>query len=998
MHDLKSKTLIDSRFEVIERIGAGGMGIVYKAQQVGFDRIVALKVLLPQLLMEPQSVSRFELEAQALAALSHRNISLFYAYGVWQGRAPYIAMEYIDAPDMAALLIQQGGTLPWKRTLSIVRQIAEGVACAHKAGIIHRDLKPSNVCVLSDESGEDLVKVMDFGLAKFIDEDGLARQKLTRTGVTVGSPLFMSPEQVQGMPATPASDIYSIGCIMYQSLFGRPPHNADNMFDALAEKMYTEIPLPKAEEIKYYPPQIVRVLEVALARDPADRYKTVSDFVDAIAEIESNSAKLRDAKIHWVGKSRANVGGNSLRGISRGRIAISISLVALSLTLLIVAFNQPLLEIIAGQITRSNDTKSMENALAAARSFESISAYSQSASFYDAALSASRASSDAWQTTEIALAEAAMLKKCKMEDRRQAALGEIETTFAAALKCDRFLRQRKDVQRQFVVACLMAISEWKPKQPLDAAEVNFIPANLEQMGFEDEAALARTVWLLFEKPIRHPVEYMHTTMTAAFDLIENGLDAPYAKDKWRFSQSAIEGTHGDSEAAKRLLPIVSRLCRGPKNVIDLNKLLQAVYALQEETENRDDLEVVSSCDHALFDFVSKQNVKERMHFYRHAIAAQTKLRYWGVAQYFDWFEYESALANELLEQQQPEQAIALYEAGVKAGTNDQFRLDPKDLDEFVENNKMGIAEILEKQARWTEAEVLLKPLKLANRGFVHYLQANAIAHTRGLDAALKEMQPVPELPVMCATGRFDLAVAAVSRWKADTKVFDEKQSATLTLAEYAAATGDKNLALSYIKEVLEQTKSLPLEQKDIKLARQYLEYGRALALCERFDEAKVALAESLKYAQAAGDAATDISVSANYELGNLLLDSGDYVQAAKHFSDSEYGAEQLKWTKNVPYRCTLTAHAFANKDLSAAHREAARAAHEVNGVTNWMECVALVWQAEVYLAEGEREPAKRNVRQAMAHMKMAVRIVPTWALCRDYAHTLRLAKKLGISN
>lgn len=213
-------TLIDDRYEIRRTIGCGGMGVVYEAYQHGLERNVALKLLTASCNQDALDLARFEREALTLSKLRHPNVVQFYAYGIWQNM-PYIAMELLHGHSLQENLSRNEPMQP-NEALRILIEVCEALNYAHAKGIFHRDIKPSNV-ILADGGGT--AKLIDFGLARLVSTAPM--QKLTQTGMAIGSVLYMSPEQCAGRPADARSDIYSLGCVMHHCLTGVPPFSGD---------------------------------------------------------------------------------------------------------------------------------------------------------------------------------------------------------------------------------------------------------------------------------------------------------------------------------------------------------------------------------------------------------------------------------------------------------------------------------------------------------------------------------------------------------------------------------------------------------------------------------------------------------------------------------------------------------------------------------------------------------------------------------------------------
>ncbi len=321
-------SIIDNKYEIISCLGKGGMGTVYKAKQEGLGRIVALKVLQASLTKDNESWSRFEREALSLAQLSHRNIATFFSYGIWQERVPYIAMELLDGPSLAETIAKEE-KIGWRRSLKLACQICQAMAYAHEAGIVHRDLKPSNIVLITDKDDGEIVKVMDFGLAKLFHPDGREAQKLTQTGMLVGSVQYLSPEQSKGLRADHRSDIYAIGCILYECLTGAPPFSADNAI-GIIHKHAHEAPEPASSRMKEkLPAGLDEVLQKALAKEPGDRYQSMNDLKNDLTEILLGTGNI-SASQEGVTK-RAHAGNaNATQQRNKQVALLAIAIIAIS--------------------------------------------------------------------------------------------------------------------------------------------------------------------------------------------------------------------------------------------------------------------------------------------------------------------------------------------------------------------------------------------------------------------------------------------------------------------------------------------------------------------------------------------------------------------------------------------------------------------------------------------------------------------------------------------
>jgi serine/threonine protein kinase len=1029
MHDLKTKTLVDNRFEIIERIGFGGMGVVYKAEQVGLDRTVALKVMLPHLLHDEKSLARFELEAQALATLKHRNILLFYAYGIWHGRAPYIAMEYLDSGDLSDMLIAEGGRLSWRRTLDIMRQIADAVAHAHHAGIVHRDLKPSNIFIERD--GDDyVVKVADFGLAKFIDDDSDAKQKLTATGLTVGSPHYMSPEQAQGLVVTPSSDIYSVGCIMYQCLFGRPPYNADNMVELLSQHLQLSAPLPKMETLKDFPPAVIRVLELALAKDPANRFATMDEMCAALAEVQRTSENLRDSKSNFVPQSHTTAPqARSKAGPFKLLIAVSIAMICLSG--LAIAFNIPLLNGAAGVLKERDDKDSLSTSITAAHFFESHGFHHQAAPFYEAAMSIAHDNADDWRQMEIALEAAAMFKRSGQIDQQQAAFSEASLHYSPALSCPRFKSASRDTKQKFVVSSAMAMADWKPAQPITARQIQDVHTIVHGLGLYDEQRIINANWLKWHKVIDLQTAFTSSCLNLADDMYHDGLDAPYRKEVVALIERAMEaklaktpvqvaalsqnvlaavGRRNKSEAIRNLLPLCMDYCIVEHSPDTAAALSRAVKAYATISDDRDDLYILATCYDILMDFSSVDGNSETITLYRHALANENQRAIWDESNYELRFKFESALANLLLKQHKPDAAIAVYQGGIATATNQRFKQRDTQITCFIVREKLAIAEILASQGKWKETVAALRQvcsmpeeIKGINQGrYADHALADALAHLYEPEVVAKEMgtngDPRRRFTVFCDIGRPDLARREILSIEPGSPMIDDHQILLMLLAHSSHMMGENDEALAYLKRAKDETESLKLENKQLKIAHRNLESGKAYYLSGKDEMAKAEFLDGIRTGHSV-EKLRDMQQferGCAYELANVLFQEGDYKQAAKYYSESADLLEDLGYGASCDYQWTRAAQALAQKDLPTARREAERALNGFYGQYSWAECISLTWIAQVLVAEGKREQAKEAICTAIAHWRVCHLLAPGSCFATDYTNAVRLAKSLGV--
>ena len=271
------------RYRVIKKIGQGGMGTVYKGEHIKMNRPTAIKVLSPDLARNAEFVARFEREAAMAARISHPNAVNIYDFGEAEDGIVYLAMEFLEGEPLSAIITREGA-LPLDRAVRMARQAAEALHAAHRLGIIHRDFKPDNVIMCRKQDQADWVEVLDFGIAKEIAID-TEKQALTKTGFVLGTPQYMSPEQVKGEPLDPRSDLYSLAIVSYEMLTGALPFGGDSPQSQMVKRILEPpIPMRQARPQLWLPPAVEQVIMRGLALAPQHRFSTTTEFAAALEQ------------------------------------------------------------------------------------------------------------------------------------------------------------------------------------------------------------------------------------------------------------------------------------------------------------------------------------------------------------------------------------------------------------------------------------------------------------------------------------------------------------------------------------------------------------------------------------------------------------------------------------------------------------------------------------------------------------------------------------------
>lgn len=289
---------IDHRYQLLSIVGSGGMSVVYKGNDLYLKKIVAVKMLLPQMLAFAGSLERFRREAHAASTIDHPNVVKVTNFGIMENGTAYLVMDFIDGVPLSDLF-SVAFPLTIDRALRIFAQVADALAQAHNMGIVHRDLKPTNIIVIRTDIDGEQAKLVDFGIAKLTNQEGEEAFRLTQTGEVFGSPLYMSPEQCRGENLDWRADIYSLGCVMYEALVGEAAHDGNNSLEVMF-KHTNEVPPPMNRNgRKSIPQRLERIVFKAIAKEPNERYQTMEALRNDLLDFEKSMhhglfSKLKD--------------------------------------------------------------------------------------------------------------------------------------------------------------------------------------------------------------------------------------------------------------------------------------------------------------------------------------------------------------------------------------------------------------------------------------------------------------------------------------------------------------------------------------------------------------------------------------------------------------------------------------------------------------------------------------------------------------------------------
>lgn len=291
---------IDGKYQIVRLLGQGGMGAVYEAAHLGTGRRVALKVILGEITISRDAILRFQREARAAGVIESQHIVQVLDTGIDREHGvPFMVMEYLVGEDLQKLC-ERRGPLPPDLALRIIAQACSGLHKAHTAQVVHRDIKPANIYLAHRDDGDVVVRLLDFGIAKVKEDqlNGNPNQGLTRTGSMLGSPLYMSPEQAQGLKTVDhRTDVWSLGAVLYEALSGKTPHHRAETLGQLIMAICTSPPAPIEQLVPSLPPSVAEIVHRALRLDPGERFQSAAEMRDAIRELLPHGSALQETML-----------------------------------------------------------------------------------------------------------------------------------------------------------------------------------------------------------------------------------------------------------------------------------------------------------------------------------------------------------------------------------------------------------------------------------------------------------------------------------------------------------------------------------------------------------------------------------------------------------------------------------------------------------------------------------------------------------------------------
>src|ERR1700722_11749650 len=316
-HELQPGMIIRNKYEILDRIGVGGMGVVYRARHLTFNEMCAIKIVTDQIAGDSNFLQRFQKEAVVTRKLRHPNAVRVDDFDYTDDGRPFIVMELVEGKNIGEILQEQG---PFRvaRAVRITTQVAQALGVAHKLGVVHRDIKPGNILLTTDEQGQESAKVLDFGIAKLREAAGDANSGMTMTGMVVGTPLYMSPEQFMGKKGDGEidgrTDLYSLGVVLYQMVTAQLPFEGDTLYSLMMQHMQGTVKPPRevVPELNI-PESLSRVILKAIDKSRELRFQTAEEFVAALNQVAnervSNEAAPDDQRLN---DPISNIGATSL--------------------------------------------------------------------------------------------------------------------------------------------------------------------------------------------------------------------------------------------------------------------------------------------------------------------------------------------------------------------------------------------------------------------------------------------------------------------------------------------------------------------------------------------------------------------------------------------------------------------------------------------------------------------------------------------------------------